>query len=291
VAGGPYAIGQGSVTNANNPNYTITYVGANFTITPRPVTVTADAGSKVYGDADPALTFTTSSLGTGTAVTGSLVRAAGETVAGGPYAIGQGSVTNANNPNYTITYVGANFTITPRPLAITASNQSKTEGQIFTFTGAEFTAAGLVGGDAVTSVTLASAGAAAGATAAGSPYVIVAGGAIGSGLSNYLVGYNTGLFTVNAPGSPSGPSMPLLPAPNMLYGSTTSPTQTGPIWTWPQFASLGGPDGTIGSGDEPIDPALQELLQLCATGAAVDACTKLPYAGNLQYGQWIQFRP
>ena len=53
---GTYAIQQGSV--ALSGNYTLTFVGGNLTITPRLVTVTADAKAKVYGDADPALTYT-----------------------------------------------------------------------------------------------------------------------------------------------------------------------------------------------------------------------------------------
>ena len=130
VTGSPYAILQGTVTNANNPNYAITYVGANLTITTRPVTVTADAKTKVYGDADPALTFTTSSLGTGVPITGALSRVAGETVAGSPYAITQGTVTNANNPNYSITYVGANLTITVRPVTVTADAKTKVFGAV-----------------------------------------------------------------------------------------------------------------------------------------------------------------
>ncbi|MBI2776763.1 MAG: MBG-2 domain-containing protein [Chloroflexi bacterium] len=93
------------------------------------MTVTADPQTKVYGDADPALTFTTSSLGSGVAITGSLSRIAGETVASSPYAILQGTVTNANNPNYSITYVGANLAITARPVTVTpASGQSKVFG-------------------------------------------------------------------------------------------------------------------------------------------------------------------
>ncbi len=128
VAGSPYAITQGTVTDANNPNYVITFVGANLTITARPVTVTADAADEADRDADPALTFTTSSLGSGAAVTGALARVAGETVAASPYAITQGTVTDANNPNYVITFVGANLTITARPVTVTADPQTKLYG-------------------------------------------------------------------------------------------------------------------------------------------------------------------
>jgi hypothetical protein len=52
---GTYAIGQGTL--ALNSNYALTFVGADLTINTRPVTATADAKSKTYGDADPALTY------------------------------------------------------------------------------------------------------------------------------------------------------------------------------------------------------------------------------------------
>ena len=72
--------------------------------------MTAAAKTKVYGDADPALTFTASSRSTRRdSYAGSLARDAGETV--GSYAITQGTV--SAGPNYTITFVGANLTITP----------------------------------------------------------------------------------------------------------------------------------------------------------------------------------
>ena len=75
--GGPYAINQGTLSAGSN--YTLTFVGANLTITARPVTVTADAKTKVYGDADPALTYSGSLHGTDT-FTGSLARVSGENV-------------------------------------------------------------------------------------------------------------------------------------------------------------------------------------------------------------------
>jgi len=125
---GTYAIGQGSITNANNSNYDITYVGANFTIDKRAVTVTAGLGQgKIYGDADPSsYGYTVSGLGTGVALVGSLDRAAGENA--GTYAIGQGSITDANNSNYDVTYVGADFTIDKRAITVTADAKSRVYG-------------------------------------------------------------------------------------------------------------------------------------------------------------------
>jgi hypothetical protein len=60
-----------------------------------------------------------------------------------------------------------------------------------------FTTNGLLNSDTVSSVTLTSAGAAASATVAGSPYVIVPSNPVGTGLTNYTITYNDGLLTVS----------------------------------------------------------------------------------------------
>src|SRR5581483_2153730 len=56
---------------------------------------------------------------------------------------------------------------------------------------------GLVNGDTVTGVALASAGAAPAATVAGSPYAITASQASGTGLDNYTISYAAGQLTVS----------------------------------------------------------------------------------------------
>lgn len=88
-------------------------------------------------------------------------------------------------------------TILPRPLTITANNSAKTYGTTATFAGTEFTTAGLVSPDSVSAVTLASAGAAANATVAGSPYAITPSAATGTGLTDYAITYVNGALTVN----------------------------------------------------------------------------------------------
>ncbi|BCG78600.1 MBG domain-containing protein [Mesorhizobium sp. 113-3-3] len=126
---GTYAIGQGTLTGANNANYDISYVGSDFSIGKRAITVTTTAGQhKAYGNADPSsYLYTTSDLGSGTALVGTLDRMAGESV--GAYAIGQGTLTNANNSNYDISYVGSDFTIGKRAITVTANaGQGKTYG-------------------------------------------------------------------------------------------------------------------------------------------------------------------
>ncbi|MFC5191951.1 MBG domain-containing protein [Algoriphagus aquatilis] len=137
---GTYAITQGSLSASSN--YTIIYVGANLTITSRALTITADPKTKTYGDADPQLTYSVSGLQGGDQLTGSLSRNSGENV--GTYAITQGSLTAGSN--YTVTYIGANLVINPKPLVITANpNQGKRFGDSDpTLT---FTTQGLVSGD------------------------------------------------------------------------------------------------------------------------------------------------
>ncbi len=168
VAGGPYAIGEGTLSAGSN--YTIDFTGANFTITAATLDVTANALSKVYGAADPTLTFADAGLvngDTSSVFSGTLTRAAGETVAGGPYAIGEGTLSAGSN--YTIDFTGANFTIDPATLDVTASALSKVYGSADpTLT---FTDTGLVNGDTA-SVFTGSLSRAAGETVAGGPYAI-----------------------------------------------------------------------------------------------------------------------
>jgi hypothetical protein len=100
-----------SATYAGTANYKSSTGSKTFDIGRANITVTADAKSKVQGQTDPPLTYqVTGKPANGATVSGSLTRVAGENP--GTYAILQGNVTNANNSNYNITYVGANLTIT-----------------------------------------------------------------------------------------------------------------------------------------------------------------------------------
>ena len=163
------------------------------TVNPRVITVTADAKSKVYGTADPALTYTYSPALVGSdSFSGTLTRAAGENA--GSHAITQGTLSLSSN--YTLSYTGAALTITPKALTITASDRGKNYGDTVNFAGTEFTAAGLINSDTVASVTLSSAGADAWASIG--TYPIVPSAASGTGLSNYTITYQDGTLTVSA---------------------------------------------------------------------------------------------
>jgi len=103
-------------------------VAQTFSINTRPITVTADAKSKIYGEGDPLLTYqiTGGNLIGADDFTGSLNRDAGSNV--GSYAINRGDL--ALSANYNLTYFGANLTITAKPITITPdADQIKVYGQ------------------------------------------------------------------------------------------------------------------------------------------------------------------
>ena len=109
--GKPVTVAGIALSGTDAGNYTVAATATTTAaITARPVTVTADAQTKGYGVAEPALTYqvTVGSLVSGDSVTGTLTRVAGANV--GVYAIQQGTL--ALTANYTLTFVGANLTIT-----------------------------------------------------------------------------------------------------------------------------------------------------------------------------------
>ncbi|MEQ9425104.1 MAG: MBG domain-containing protein, partial [Cyclobacteriaceae bacterium] len=110
-----YAINQGSLSAGDN--YSITFTGTDFIITPKSISVDATVGlTKVFGDDDPEFTFSVNpSLEDGDSFSGNLTRDPGENV--GTYNINQGSLTAGDN--YTILYDGSEFSITIRNVSIT----------------------------------------------------------------------------------------------------------------------------------------------------------------------------
>ncbi|MBU6152438.1 MAG: hypothetical protein KGR25_13380, partial [Chloroflexi bacterium] len=145
---------------------------SNSTVNRYPITVGAVATNKIYGDADPALTYTNAPLLFSDTFSGSITRAAGNNA--GAYAITQGTLTNNN---YDITFLTNTFTITPKALSITANNVTKIAGIALTTpqTGSTaFSSIGLASGDSISSVTITyTDGAGSGAAAGSYPGVVV----------------------------------------------------------------------------------------------------------------------
>ena len=129
----PVNAGTYSVTaTPTDSNYTGVVTG-NFTITARPVTVTAVAASKTFGSPDPVLTFNATGLLGSDTITGSPTREAGESV--GIHPILRGSL--FAGPNYSINYIGADLSIGPADLFSSGINpiRSSTAGIIDSYLG------------------------------------------------------------------------------------------------------------------------------------------------------------
>lgn len=135
-----HTAGQYSSVNSNGyaitasggaaTNYSFTYVDGKLTITPRPITVTADSNqSKTYGQSDPTFTYQVGGQGlvNNDVLTGVLGRDSASQNAGS-YNIIQNTITNINNPNYAITYIPAAFKINPAILNVAANSATKVYG-------------------------------------------------------------------------------------------------------------------------------------------------------------------
>ncbi|WP_158729335.1 MBG domain-containing protein [Flavobacterium sp. I-STPA6A] len=181
---GNYAITQGNLSAGSN--YDISYVSKDFSITAKPITVTADASqTKVYGTANPVYSYTVSpSLVSGNSFTGALTRAAGENI--GNYAITQGNL--SAGANYNITYVSKDFTITAKPITVTANaSQTKVYGTtnpVYSYT----VSPNLVSGDSFTGALTRTAGENVGT-------YTIAQGTLSAG-GNYTITYNGSNFTI-----------------------------------------------------------------------------------------------
>ncbi|MEW6256492.1 MAG: MBG domain-containing protein [Pseudomonadota bacterium] len=187
---GSYAIAQGTL--AASSNYALTYVGANLAVVPRLLTIVADAQSIMYGEAVPALTYAVGGAGlvNGDSLTGALAAAATSGSNVGTYAITLGTL--GASPNYAIAYTGANLSVTPRSLTVTADAQSMVYGDGVAGLTYAVGGAGLVNGDALSGA-LATA---ASPTSRVGSYAITQGTLAAS--SNYAVTYTGANVSITA---------------------------------------------------------------------------------------------
>ena len=123
---GIYGITQGTL--AASGNYALNYASANLTVTQRAITVTADAKSRAYGDANPALTYQVggSGLANGDTLSGALATSATTASNVGVYGINQGTL--AASGNYVLNYASDNLTVTQRAITVTADAKSRAYG-------------------------------------------------------------------------------------------------------------------------------------------------------------------
>jgi HSP20 family molecular chaperone IbpA len=211
---GSYAI-TASVSGAKLSDYAVTYNQGALSVTPAPLSVVANSATKVYGDANPALTGAVTGVKNGDAITASYSTPAGAASDVGTYAI-TASLSGAKLSDYAVSYTDGQLTVTPAPLTVTPDNQTRAYGDANpAFTG---TVTGIKNGDVLT----ASYGTAADPTSDVGAYAITA-SLSGAKLGDYAVTYNQGTLTVS-------PALLSVTPDNQtrLYGDA-NPTFTGSV--------------------------------------------------------------
>jgi hypothetical protein len=185
----------GTLSGAATGNYTLSYAGGSFAVTPRPLTVTAVNGTMVYGDAVPTLAYVAGGLVNGEGLSGALATSATSASDVGSYAITQGTL--AASPNYLLTYIGGDMQVAPALLTVTAGNGTMTYGDgVPTLT---YTVSGWRNGQGdslLRDITVATD--ATSTSHVGAGYVTTAAGGIlsGAAVGNYTLLYLGGSFSV-----------------------------------------------------------------------------------------------
>lgn len=225
---GKTAVFSGATMSGRDVGKFALFAGSGTTtanITPAPLTLTASAATKIYGQTPTLTAFTTAGLVKGETIgsvtEASLGTAATASVAGGPYTITPSNPSGGTftASNYTISYANGALTVNPANLTITASNTSKIYGQPPTLSA--FTQMGLANGETIGSVSETSPGTAATASVMGGPYAITPANAAGGTFtaSNYAIIYANGALTVT-------PSSLLVTAANATKNYGETPTLT-----------------------------------------------------------------
>ncbi len=120
---GTYPINIGTLSAGNN--YSIAYTGADFTISPASLMITANNKTKVYGASIPELTVTYEGLVNGDiapATLPSITTTATEASNVGSYPI---TASGASDNNYNITFVNGTLSVKPATLTIIADNKER----------------------------------------------------------------------------------------------------------------------------------------------------------------------
>jgi filamentous hemagglutinin family protein len=146
---GGYAISAAGGSAVSNSGQAYRFIDApgTLTVTPRSITVAADAASRVYGDANPVFTYQVGGAGlvNGDTLSGALATSATTASNVGVYGVTQGTL--AASTNYALSYASANLTVTPRALTVAAEAKSRTYGDTNPALTYQIGGAGLVNGD------------------------------------------------------------------------------------------------------------------------------------------------
>ena len=218
----PITASAGTLSTAN---YTFTFANGTLTVSPALLTVSADNKTRVYGAANPALTFSYSGFVNGesaSVLSGSPSLSTTATQSSGvgdyPITVSQGTLSAAN---YTFSMANGTLTVSPAVLTVTAEDKARNYG------GANptFTAnySGFVNGESssvLTGTPALTTTATAGSSVGNYPIAASAGTLNGA---NYTFNFRNGTLAV----TPVGLVVSGLQASNKVYDGTTTATLTG----------------------------------------------------------------
>jgi filamentous hemagglutinin family protein len=225
----------------------------SVTVTPAPLTVTANDQSKTYGTpfGFSGVEYTAAGLRNGETIGAADLSSAGApgSAAVGlyPILIGNAAGGTFSPSNYSMTYVPGTLSVAPAALVVSALNQVKALGLPFSFTGLEFIASGLQNGETIGSAALSSLGALAAAGPGLYPIQIgsVAGGTFSP--SNYSISFVPGTMVVSG-----GPS--LIDTPPAGNPNPNLPPITVALPNPPDTFDFTGPGGGSGGGGPTLGP-------------------------------------
>ncbi|MEN5205036.1 YDG domain-containing protein [Stenotrophomonas sp. TWI700] len=176
-------------------NYSLTApAGLTADIGKAGLTITANSGSKTYGQSGGLAGYSVDGLLNSDAVSSVALDSNGASATAnvGGYVITASNADGTGLSNYNITYVDGVLSIGKAGLTITANDARSNIGQIAALNG--HTAEGLVNGDAIDSVALSSEGRRTGARPG--RYAILASDAQGARLGNYEIRYRPGTLDI-----------------------------------------------------------------------------------------------
>ena len=196
TAGSPVGGYPITANGAADANYIINSLPGTLTVTPVPLTITANNQSKGYGAALPPLSASYSGFVNGDTPASLTTQPMVSTTATAGSPVGGYSITanGAADANYIINSLPGTLTVTPVPLTITANNQSKGYGAALPPLSASYS--GFVNGDTPASLTTQPM--VSTTATAGSPvglYPITVSGATDA---NYLISSVAGVFAVTS---------------------------------------------------------------------------------------------
>jgi hypothetical protein len=214
-------------------NYTVAYGPGTLSVSSAAGQITADPQTVVYGNPDPAFTYSVSGLvGSDTLTTDATCTVQGVHSDVGTYPI---TCSGADaGSNYTLSYVAGTLTVTAAPAVIVADNQTKVYGSALP--ALTYSVSGLVNGDALTTDATCTV---QGAHSDVGTYPITCSGADAGG--NYTLTYAPGALTIT-----QAPVVVAAPSPTATYGTPASAILIDPTFSGlvngdsPAAAGLGG---------------------------------------------------